>query len=282
MSPARRPSLVAVVLLAVQLAGCSPLAPARRPPPAAGAGGTAPAQTALPPAAGLTEPAPTPVETATLPPGLPTATTAVTPTVAASVTPTATVAALLPLPGRRLPANAWRSLLRAPGLADMSVASALGPNSHFAVATGNGGLNTLRADLQQPANAWVTGVPSDTLLVGVFLGRRRGEGHDLEIVDVAVAGDRVNLAVRLTAPGEWRGSDEVFPVHLVALDRSALPAGPLTFHFLDADALGSPAQAPAFDMVLEPLDLGQDVLARRDILILQSASESAATPTPTP
>jgi hypothetical protein len=275
----RRRDLAAAALLAVQLAGCRALQPL---PPAGGIGGTAQAETALPPAAGLTEPAPTAVDTVTAPTASPTAMAVISPTLAASATPTATLEVRVPLPGRRLPESAWRTLVRAPGLADMSVASALGPNSHFAVATGNGGLNTLRADLQQPANAWITGVPSTTVLVGVFLGRRRGEGHDLEIVDVAVAEDAVNLAVRLKAPGEWRGSDEVFPVHLIALDRAALPAGPINYRFLDADALGSTTQAPAFDVTLEAVDVAADSLARRDLLIIQSASESALTATPTP
>ena len=265
--------------VALQLAGCKVSLVPLRPIPTGEAGplGTAvptdeatavPLATSLPPAvAGSVTPAVAePTRLAT---------------VAAVATPTATARAALPLPGTRLAAASWRTVIQAPGLPDMSAGADLGPNSRFVVATGNGALNSLRAELSQPANAWVTGLPTGTLLVGAYLGLRRGDGHDLEIVDLAVEDDTVHVAVRVVAPGEWLGSQTVFPLHLVALDRAALPAGPLVFHFVDADALAGDAPA-AFDVTLAALDPDQDQLDHQEALILQAASEETAAATPSP
>jgi hypothetical protein len=275
------------MLLALGVAGCGKMPRWGLP-----LGTPMPGATALPPAAGPAETkAPTAEvkETATSKAATPkaSATKRVTATVlaptAVAATPTVTATARLPLPGLALPATAWRTLVKAPGLPDMSVATELGPNTHFAVATGNEGLNTLRADLRQPANAWVTGLPTDTLLVAVLLGWRRGEGHGVEIVDLSVEDGTVTIATRVSSPGEWRGGDELFPVHLVALDRAALPPGPVSFRFLDADAVGQADRAPAFDVDLGALDPAAGGVARQELLLIQAAAEEAtATPVPGP
>jgi hypothetical protein len=277
--------LVLWLLVLAQLGGCAIRTPSRRPPPGFGAGGTAEASPS--PEAGPTaSPAASPTDgvATALPP--PAASEAPTGTLTATVTapgatalpteaPTATVEAELPLPGQRLPRSAWRTLVKAPGLPDMDPAGELGPESHFAVVTGNQGLNTLRAELRQPANAWVTGMPTDTLLIGTLLGLRRGDGHDLEVVDLAVDGGSLNVGVRLTTPGAWQGGGSFFPLHLVAVDRAALPAGPLTVRFLDASALAPGAAEPAFEVALGPVDPATDEVRRQTLLILQTASEGA-------
>jgi hypothetical protein len=199
------------------------------------------------------------------------------PTLAVTVTPTATVAAALPhAPGKPLAAAAWRTLVHGPGLADMDPAPTLGPTTHFTVVANNAGLNTLRADFAQPANAWVSGIPTGTLIIGSLLGLRRGEGHDIEITDIAVDGQTVNVAVKVTAPGEWQGGGAVYPLHLVAVDRSALPSGPLTLKFVDVDTLGPGTHTPAFQAELGPFNPATDDLAMKDVLIVQTASQPTA------
>jgi hypothetical protein len=273
----------ALLLLCLSSAGCRLARQWRSGPPAGGPEATALAATALPPGSEASPTAEKPTSPVT-----PKATKATTPeaspsavasaAVTATAAPTATEAVALPLPGRRLPASAWHTLVKAPGLPDMSVAPDVGPNTRFAVVTGNGALNTLRSQLLQPANAWVTGIATDTVLVAALLGQRRGQGHDLTVLDVATEEGVVNIAVQLAAPGEWIGGDAVFPVHLIAIDRSALPPGPLAFHFFDADALGQADRAPAFDVALDPIDPAEDSLAQWDGLLIQTASEPAPPP----
>jgi hypothetical protein len=269
-APAVRIALLVGFTVATQAVGCKVTVPGGIALPQGTAAPAAPAGTSLPPANGTTEVATPPRPGAGRP-----AETVV------PVTATATTTATLPAPlpsGTPVSARVWHTVVKAPGLPDMTPAGDLGPNTRFVVVTGNDGLNTLRADLGQPSNAWVTGVPTGTLLVAAFLGLRRGDGHDIEIVSLAVDGDTVNVAVRAVAPGEWLGGGPVFPVHLVALERAALPAGPLTFRFVDADALGSPGRMPAFDVALEPVDPGVDTVVQKDVLILQTANQGTATP----
>lgn len=268
--------LLPILAVALPLAGCDGLL-TLRPIPTGEAG---PAGTALPPATAATK---APATAAAASPAAATAMTGATAsaTVAAAEPPTATARAALPLPGTRLDEAGWRTVVQASGLADMGAATELGPNSHFVVATGNGALNTLRAELLQPANAWLNGLPADTVLLGAFLGLRRGDGHSIEILDLAVEDSTVHVAVRAVAPGEWLGSETVFPLHLVAVARSALPAGPLVFRFVDADALGA-GETALFDVPLEAVQSGEDELRRQETLLLQAANEGTPEPAPSP
>ena len=101
-------------------------------------------------------------------------------------------------------------------------------------------------------------------------------------MDLAVDGDTLNVAVKLTSPGAWQGGGTVFPVHLIAVDRAALPAGPVWLAFLDAEALGRAEAEPAFAVTLDPVDPALDTVVRQNVLILQTATEPTAIPTSGP